>query len=604
MKKITALIPCFNEESAIGSVIEQFPREELHRRGYSLDIIVIDNNSTDRTVIVAEKAGARVIRENKQGKGNAIRAGFYAVGNDTDYVVMLDGDLTYQSSEILRLIEPLESGFADVIVGSRMAGKMSEGAMSPLNHLGNWFFSFLVRTIYQVNVTDVLTGYFAWKREASIKLRPHIKSTGFAIEMEMITKMAKLKLAIYSVPITYEPRIGGSSLRPLKDGLAILRMFIGQLNWNYHPERIAFVTDAIYPFNKGGKERRLHEVVKRLKTDEREIHIYTMQWWEGERNLVKDDIYFHGICKRRAVYTGGKRSIAQALIYSLACFKLLFARFDILDADQIPVFPLFTMRLVCWIRRKKMFTTWYEVWGKDYWTTYLGWLGYVGWLLEYLSFKLPDVIISISEHTTNDLLRQGVKKDVKTVPLGVDLASILNSPTSTYESDIVYVGRLLGHKNVDMVVRATAKLRATKPDISCLIIGEGPERHKLEKLSKELGIQNNVTFMDFIEDSTELYGLMKASKIFVFPSSREGFGLIALEASACGLPLLTLDHPNNAATHLVHAGENGYLFKSERALVRLLKQFFTSYPTQDVSTRVGEYDWSTTADLVQKAYVS
>ena len=108
---------------------------------------------------------------------------------DTDYVVMLDGDNTYQPKEVLRLIELLHSGFYDVALGSRMGGRISEGSMAGFNQAGNWIFSHLVRYFYRVNVTDVLTGYFAWKREVVERLRPHLVSKGFAIEMEMITKM-------------------------------------------------------------------------------------------------------------------------------------------------------------------------------------------------------------------------------------------------------------------------------------------------------------------------------------------------------------------------------------------------------------------------------
>lgn len=604
MKKITVLIPCYNEAEAIGSVIAQFPTAQLLARDYSLDIIVIDNNSTDGTAAAAEQAGAKVIHESRQGKGYAIQAGLYAISTDTDFVVMLDGDNSYAPKEILRLIEPLESDFADVIVGSRMAGKMLSLSMPALNHLGNWVFSFLVRIIYKVNVTDVLTGYFAWKREAALKLRSHLTASGFALEMEMITKMAKLNLEVYSVPISYSPRVGSSSLRPLRDGLAILKTFIRQLSWKPRSQQITFVTDSVYPFNKGGKERRLYEIVKRLVAEDREIHIYTMQWWTGPRTIVMDGVYYHGICKLHSVYKGDRRSIRQALVYSLACFKLLVRRLDVVDVDQIPVSPLFSMRLVCWLRHKKMYTTWYEVWGKDYWLDYLGWLGWLGWLCEYLSFKLPNVIISISQHTTNDLQRFGVAKTVKTIPLGVDLPFIISSPVSNITSDVIYVGRLLGHKNVDMLVRSIAKVKMNKPDISCVIIGEGPERPKLQKLVRELHLDNNVTLLPFIEDSSELYGIMKASKLFVFPSEREGFGLIVLEANACGLPVLTFKHPKNAAASLIAPGQNGYLFSSELQLAKQMNKFFMGELNDQFSAHVEDFDWSVTADRLAEEYAA
>jgi len=144
---------------------------------------------------------------------------------------MIDGDDTYKASEMLRLLEPLESGFCDVVLGSRLAGKMTDKSMRGLNRLDNWFFSALVRVVYRVNVTDTLTGYFAWRREVIMALRPHIVSSGFAIEMEVITRQARLGFEAYSVPITYASRMGESALRPIRDGFRILAMFARQLVW-------------------------------------------------------------------------------------------------------------------------------------------------------------------------------------------------------------------------------------------------------------------------------------------------------------------------------------------------------------------------------------
>lgn len=232
MNKITVLIPCYNEAEAIADVIRKVPAAELKAHGYDLEILVIDNNSTDNTAEVARAAGARVVHEGKQGKGNAIRTGFYSISDDTDFVVMLDGDDTYRAEEILRLVEPIRSGFAQVILGSRIMGHISVGSMHRLNRLGNIIYSWLVRIVYRVPITDVLTGYYAWSIEAVKELRPHLQATDFAIEMEMTTRMARLNHRIYSVPISYDARQGDSSLHPLRDGLRIMRMFLRNLTWN------------------------------------------------------------------------------------------------------------------------------------------------------------------------------------------------------------------------------------------------------------------------------------------------------------------------------------------------------------------------------------
>lgn len=231
IKKITILIPCYNEEKGIGKVIDGVPLKKLDFFGYQTEIIVLNNNSSDHTVRVAQEKGAKVVSEKKQGKGNALKTGFRNISSDTDYVVMLDGDDTYKSEEILRLIEPLENGFCDVILGSRLEGKQNDCSFSLSHRLANWFFTFFVRRFYLVNTTDVCTGYFAWKKKVIDELALHIKSSGFAIEVEMITKMAKLGYKIYSVPITYDRREGHSKLSPIVDGIKITWMLFKNLMW-------------------------------------------------------------------------------------------------------------------------------------------------------------------------------------------------------------------------------------------------------------------------------------------------------------------------------------------------------------------------------------
>jgi glycosyltransferase involved in cell wall biosynthesis len=233
VKKIAVIIPCYNEAKGIAKVIKKIPHDHLTHNFFDIQVYVIDNNSTDATAKVAQKAGAVVIHEPKKGKGNAMRTGFRSISAETDYVVMLDGDDTYDAGEILRLIEPLTSGFSDVVVGSRMSGKIEGSSMPRFNLLGNWVFTHLVRYVYRANVTDVLTGYFAWKKQVIDELHPHLVSDGFAIEMEMITKMARMGHIITSVPISYLQRAGDSNLHPLKDGIRILNMFIRNLTW--HP---------------------------------------------------------------------------------------------------------------------------------------------------------------------------------------------------------------------------------------------------------------------------------------------------------------------------------------------------------------------------------
>ena len=230
-KKISILIPCFNEEKGIGKVISAIPFEKFEKEGYAVDVIVIDNNSTDNTAMVASQKNVTVIFERKKGKGAAIKAGIEYMKPDTNFVVMLDGDNTYKASEIPRLIEPLENDFCDAIIGSRLGGKIKKNALKLQNRIANWVYTFLVRQFYRANTTDVLSGYFAWKYEVIKDLEKHMQFSGFSFEMEMITKLTKLGYELYSVPITYDQRAGDSKLDSIKDGLIILFVFFKNIFW-------------------------------------------------------------------------------------------------------------------------------------------------------------------------------------------------------------------------------------------------------------------------------------------------------------------------------------------------------------------------------------
>jgi glycosyltransferase involved in cell wall biosynthesis len=122
---------------------------------------------------------------------------------------------------------------------------------------------------------------------------------------------------------------------------------------------------------------------------------------------------------------------------------------------------------------------------------------------------------------------------------------------------VLCVGRLLAHKNVDVVVRAVSRLRDAGRPVRLLVIGQGPEQERLQALTDALGVRDLVEFRPPVEDRLELLGLIKAARVVAFPSEREGFGLVALEALACGTPVVTSGHPDNEARHLVRDGVTG-----------------------------------------------
>jgi len=161
----------------------------------------------------------------------------------------------------------------------------------------------------------------------------------------------------------------------------------------------------------------------------------------------------------------------------------------------------------------------------------------------------------------------------------------------------------LPNKNVELLIRAVKLVKRTKPDVSCLIVGNGPERARLEELVGELKLENNVTFFNFMEDHNELLSLMKSSRMFVLPSSREGFSLVVIEANACGIPVITTRLERNAARDLIIEGRNGYLSELEikdlAKQIRIVLKSKGLMPRQTVEEEFGTYRWQHAASTVE-----
>jgi glycosyltransferase involved in cell wall biosynthesis len=367
---------------------------------------------------------------------------------------------------------------------------------------------------------------------------------------------------------------------------------------------IALVIDAVFPYHLGGRELRYHELTRRL-ADVASIHIYTMNWWHGERTLVDGNITFHAISRPHAMYVGGRRSIRQALLFALACLRLLGQRFDVLDADHIPYFQILVLRVIATLKRKRLVVTWHEVWGKDYWSRYLGRLGILAWLIEWLAMRLPDHIVAASPQTA-DRLRTilGARASITVAPNGVDLDVIRETCPDDSATDLVVVGRLIDHKRIGMLFDALALLHAQGVPATCRVIGDGPEREPLHGHVAALGLADVVDFRHDVREQKEVYALVKAAKVAVFPSDREGFGAAVLEALACGVPVVTTSSPDNLSQHLAARSVRGHVCEpSPAALADALKALLSDPELQPAQEEawLEDYTWDAVVSQVSRA---
>jgi glycosyltransferase involved in cell wall biosynthesis len=377
--------------------------------------------------------------------------------------------------------------------------------------------------------------------------------------------------------------------------------------------KIAYIYDAIYPWVKGGVERRIYEIAKRLANKGHEIHWYGIGWWldnddsYNNRVIKHENITLHSVCGPMTLYVNGKRNINEALVFSGKLFLKLIKEskesFDVIDCQEFPYLPCFVAKTHSLLRRAQLVITWHEIWDK-YWFEYLGKKGLFGWIVERLTLKLSCENVAVSKRVKSYIERVGVK-NVKLIPNGVDFKQIVNVRPSREESDVVFAGRLIRDKNVDLLIKAIFYLKKEMPDIKCMIIGDGPEKTKLINLAEKLNIASNVKFVGFLENLDEVVSYMKSSKVFVSPSTREGFGMVVLEANACGLPVVTVNHERNAACELIDHGSNGFICKlspEDIAEKILLGIEMKEVMREKCIEKARNYDWAKIVDSVELLY--
>jgi glycosyltransferase involved in cell wall biosynthesis len=366
--------------------------------------------------------------------------------------------------------------------------------------------------------------------------------------------------------------------------------------------RIAYVYDAVYPWVKGGIERRIFELSRRFAWRGHEVHCYGMRWWDGMEVLKKDGLYLHGICPPLPLYSGGRRSMREALYFAAKVLSALDGDYDLVDCQEFPYIPCFSAKLRSIAGRSALFITWHEVWG-DYWNEYLGRLGILGKAIERATSKLTDKNISVSERTKRDLEAWGVA-GVRVIPNGIDFSSIERVKASEEDLDVVYAGRLVKHKNVDLLIRSLEGVKREVPDLRAVIIGDGPEITGLKALARDRGLSGNVEFAGFMDDYDEAIARMKSSKVFVLPSTREGFGMAALEAQACGLPVVTVRHRMNAVCDLVTEKTGLVCQLSEQDLAEAILRGLESANgmREECISLARRYDWEEICQSLEGVY--
>lgn len=205
MSSIIVIIPAYNEENAIAKVINEIP-------SYVSEIIVISNNSTDKTIEVAKNAGATVLSETQKGYGFACLKGMEYVSNldkKPEIIVFLDGDYSDYPEELTQIVKPIITQNIDFVIGSRVKNLREIGSMTPQQIFGNWLATFLMKLFFKAKFTD-LGPFRAIKYQQLLELNMEDKTYGWTVEMQL--KVLKQKMTYIEIPVRYKNRIGVSKV--------------------------------------------------------------------------------------------------------------------------------------------------------------------------------------------------------------------------------------------------------------------------------------------------------------------------------------------------------------------------------------------------------
>ena len=369
--------------------------------------------------------------------------------------------------------------------------------------------------------------------------------------------------------------------------------------------RIAMVYDVIYPYVVGGVQLRNWELARRLVKRGHEVTLFGMKHWSGPDTITRQGVRLVGVCPSKELYVRGRRAFWPPMLVALSTMRpLLSQRFDVVDVANFPYFPFFAVKVAQASQRPGLVVTWYEVWGR-YWRDYLGHAGAIAQVIEKFCARLTTNAVTLSEMTKRDLLQVGYHRRVDVIPGGVDVRRASEAPVSEQSSDVIFFGRLIKEKNVDLLIRALVPIARETPDLRCVVVGDGPERENVANQIALAHLGANVSMIPFVDSREEVFARMKSSKVLVLPSCREGFGIAAVEANACGLPIITTNYPRNACRELVQNGQNGFVCEpNEHDLTDRIRLILEgSGPSPSDCLRAAErYDWDDLAGVVERYY--
>ncbi len=306
--------------------------------------------------------------------------------------------------------------------------------------------------------------------------------------------------------------------------------------------KIAFIYDAAYPWHIGGAEAIHYNEAKEL-AKKHEVHFFSMRWPGMARDFTYEGIHYHSLfdVTHDSLYNNSRRSISEAVLFSMSMFNIFRYRFDVVVSNQFPVLHLPLVRIYCWIFRCSMVLHVDEVWSRKYWKSYLGeFKGTFAHRLNSLFLRGADFYIANSSSTAKDLANEGMAAEKLRCFSPVINSKAMSKIRASHLPDntILFSGRLIKEKRLDLWLSILEKVNKTsRVPVHGLIVGSGPEEESVRNMIDSKGLSNVVSMQGFFSSSQELYSAIKGSLAMLNMSEREGLSVISIESVALGTPV-------------------------------------------------------------------
>lgn len=318
----------------------------------------------------------------------------------------------------------------------------------------------------------------------------------------------------------------------------------------------------MFPYTVGGGERWYRNLSERLVAEGHDVTYLTMRQWErGERLDLDPRVKVVAVAPRMALYNDRRRRILPPLVFGFGVFAHLLRHrrsYDAIHTCAFPYFPLLGIALIRPLLDVELVVDWFEVWGRGYWSSYLGRTGgWIGASIQRACARLPQQAFCFSRLHAARLREEGLRG---TITILGGLHSSLAEPAVPREAEplVVFAGRLIPEKRVALGVAAVAEAAKRIPELRAVFYGDGPDRGALQAAIAVHGAESYIAMPGFV-DAAVVDADMRRALCVLLPSLREGYGLVVVEAARGATPSVVVAGEDNAATERVDDGVNGLI---------------------------------------------